>query len=152
MINKLVRIAKDTNLFLKKFIKKQKRTEWKLGREVSRPWGSYDSLDNGSKHQVKRIEVKPFQKLSVQSHKKREEHWIVVSGTARVTNNGKTYDLNENESTFIPLGSIHALENPIKEKLVLIEHGINSSVKQLSKPYSYVLVEGDHTIQMYRLV
>ena len=80
-------------------LKKQKRTEWKLGREVSRPWGSYDSLDNGSKHQVKRIEVKPFQKLSVQSHKKREEHWIVVSGTARVTNNGKTYDLNENEST-----------------------------------------------------
>lgn len=102
-------------------LKKQKRTEWQLGREVSRPWGSYDSLDNGNKHQVKRIEVKPYQKLSVQSHKKREEHWIVVSGTARVTNNGKTYDLKENESTFIPLGSIHALENPKKEKLVLIE-------------------------------
>jgi mannose-1-phosphate guanylyltransferase len=102
-------------------LKAVKRSEWELHREVYRPWGKYDSIDNGDGYQVKRITVKPGAKLSVQMHHHRAEHWIVVSGTAKVTNGDKTFLLSENESTYIPVGVVHALENPGKVKLELIE-------------------------------
>jgi len=97
------------------------REEWKIHREVYRPWGKYDSIDNGSRYQVKRITVNPGAKLSVQMHHHRAEHWVVVSGTASVTNGDKTFLVSENESTYIPIGQIHALENPGKVPLELIE-------------------------------
>ncbi|ETN92846.1 Mannose-1-phosphate guanylyltransferase 1 [Gammaproteobacteria bacterium MOLA455] len=102
-------------------IKSEARTEWKNHREVYRPWGKYDSIDNGDRYQVKRITVNPGAKLSVQMHHHRAEHWIVVSGTAKVTNGEKVFILSENESTYIPLGVVHALENPGKVPLELIE-------------------------------
>ena len=102
-------------------LKANERSEWELHREVYRPWGKYDSIDNGDGYQVKRITVKPGAKLSVQMHHHRAEHWIVVSGTAKVTNGDKTFLLSENESTYIPVGVVHALENPGKVKLELIE-------------------------------
>ncbi|MFT6989561.1 MAG: mannose-1-phosphate guanylyltransferase, partial [Paraglaciecola sp.] len=86
-----------------------------------RPWGSYDSIDNGERFQVKRITVKPGEKLSVQMHHHRAEHWIVVSGTAKVTNGEQTLLLSENQSTYIPIGVVHALENPGRIPLELIE-------------------------------
>lgn len=98
-----------------------KRHEHTNHREVYRPWGVYDSIDNGERYQVKRITVKPGEKLSVQMHHHRAEHWIVVSGTARVTNGDKTYLVTENQSTYIPIGQIHALENPGMIPLELIE-------------------------------
>jgi mannose-1-phosphate guanylyltransferase len=97
------------------------RYEYKHQREVYRPWGKYDSLDFGNRDQVKRITVKPGAKLSVQMHHHRSEHWIVVSGTAKVTNGDKTFLVSENESTYIPLGQVHALENPGVLPLELIE-------------------------------
>lgn len=102
-------------------LKKMDRKEYRHHREVYRPWGKYDSVDNGVRYQVKRITVKPGAKLSVQMHHHRAEHWIVVSGTAKVTVGEKTYLVAENESTFIPIGEIHALENPGKMDLELIE-------------------------------
>jgi mannose-1-phosphate guanylyltransferase len=102
-------------------IKAQGGTEHHQHREVYRPWGVYDSIDNGERYQVKRISVKPGAKLSVQMHHHRAEHWIVVSGTASVTNGDKTFLVTENESTFIPIGQIHALENPGKVELEMIE-------------------------------
>ena len=102
-------------------LKADERSEWKLHREVYRPWGKYDSIDNGDRYQVKRITVKPRAKLSVQMHHHRAEHWIVVSGSAKVTNGDKTFLLSENESTYIPVGVIHSLENPGKVDLELIE-------------------------------
>lgn len=90
-------------------------------REVYRPWGVYDSVDSGSRHQVKRITVNPGAKLSVQMHHHRAEHWVVVRGTAKVTNGEETYLVTENASTYIPVGRIHALENPGKIPLELIE-------------------------------
>jgi mannose-1-phosphate guanylyltransferase len=102
-------------------LKANSRSEWELHREVYRPWGKYDSIDKGDKYQVKRITVKPGAKLSVQMHHHRSEHWVVVSGTAKVTNGDKTFLLSENESTYIPVGVIHSLENPEKVKLELIE-------------------------------
>ena len=102
-------------------LKNGSRTEHINHREVYRPWGLYDSVDNGHRYQVKRITVKPGAKLSVQMHHHRAEHWIVVSGTARVTNGEKTYLVCENESTYIPIGQIHALENPGVIPLELIE-------------------------------
>lgn len=90
-------------------------------REVYRPWGVYDSIDNGHRYQVKRITVKPGAKLSVQMHHHRAEHWVVVSGTAKVTNGEKTYLVTENQSTYIPVGQVHALENPGVVDLELIE-------------------------------
>ena len=102
-------------------LKGQERPEFKLHREVYRPWGKYDSVDNGERFQVKRITVKPGAKLSVQMHHHRAEHWIVVSGTALVTNGDKDILLTENQSTYIPIGVIHALENPGKVDLELIE-------------------------------
>jgi mannose-1-phosphate guanylyltransferase len=102
-------------------LKAEHRPEWEFHREVFRPWGSYDSIDNGERFQVKRITVKPGEKLSVQMHHHRAEHWIVVSGTAKVTNGEQTLLLSENQSTYIPIGVIHALENPGKIPLELIE-------------------------------
>ena len=102
-------------------LKLESRPEWKIHREVYRPWGKYDSIDIGTRYQVKRITVKPGAKLSVQMHHHRAEHWVVVSGTAKVTNGEKTFLLAENESTYIPVGAVHALENPGKFALEIIE-------------------------------
>ena len=90
-------------------------------RKVYRPWGSYESIDNGDKYQVKHIIVSPGAKLSLQMHYKRAEHWIVVSGTARVTCDDKVFPLHENQSTYIPLGAKHRLEKTGSEPLHLIE-------------------------------
>ena len=102
-------------------LKQEQRSQAVLHREVHRPWGSYDSVDNGGRHQVKRIKVKPGAALSLQMHHHRAEHWIVVSGTAKVTRGEETLLLSENESTYIPLGVKHRLENPGKVPLELIE-------------------------------
>lgn len=101
--------------------KVQHRSELNHHREVQRPWGSYDSVGQGPRYQVKRITVKPGARLSSQMHHHRAEHWIVVSGTARIYNGDKQYLLTENQSTYIPLGEIHSLENPGKIPLEIIE-------------------------------
>lgn len=90
-------------------------------RKVARPWGFYDGVDAGPRHQVKRITVKPGQKLSLQLHHHRAEHWVVVRGTARVTRGEEELLLTENQSTYIPLGVKHRLENPGKTDLEIIE-------------------------------
>ncbi len=90
-------------------------------RKVHRPWGHYDSIDAGERFQVKRIVVQPGARLSLQMHHHRAEHWIVVRGTARITRGDDTFLLSENESTYIPLGVTHRLENPGKLPLELIE-------------------------------
>jgi mannose-1-phosphate guanylyltransferase len=116
--------CKDNVQDVKKIVKKlkaDKRSEFKVHREVYRPWGKYDSIDNGDRYQVKRITVNPGEKLSIQMHHHRAEHWIVVSGTASVTNGDKTFLVTENESTYIPIGVVHALENPGKLPLEMIE-------------------------------
>ena len=100
---------------------KEKRSEILHHRTVYRPWGNYDSIDNGSRHQVKRITVKPGAKLSIQKHFHRSEHWVVVRGTAQVTKGDETIMLAENESVYLPLGIVHALENPGKIPLEIIE-------------------------------
>ncbi|GAA0542568.1 mannose-1-phosphate guanyltransferase [Rheinheimera aquimaris] len=97
------------------------RSEAVFHREVYRPWGKYDSVDCAERFQVKRITVKPGAKLSVQMHHHRAEHWIVVSGTARVTIDGKEQYVTENQSVYIPITAVHALENPGKVPLELIE-------------------------------
>lgn len=102
-------------------LQKAGRSEYFNHREVYRPWGVYDSVDSSDRYQVKRITVKPGAKLSVQMHHHRAEHWVVVSGTAKVTNGEKTYLVSENESTYIPIGQVHALENPGRIPLELIE-------------------------------
>jgi mannose-1-phosphate guanylyltransferase / mannose-6-phosphate isomerase len=102
-------------------IKKSGRSESSLHREVFRPWGSYDSIDNGERFQVKRLTVKPGGVLSLQMHHHRAEHWIVVQGTARITCNDKTFLLSENESTYIPIGATHRIENPGKVSLHIVE-------------------------------
>ena len=102
-------------------LKKSGRSESALHREVFRPWGSYDSLDNGDRFQVKRLSVKPGGVLSLQMHHHRAEHWIVVQGTARITCGEKTFLLSENQSTFIPIGASHRIENPGKVALHIVE-------------------------------
>lgn len=97
------------------------RNEHTLHRKVHRPWGWYDSIDSGARHQVKRIMVKPGASLSLQMHHHRAEHWIVVTGTAEVTNGDKVLILTENQSTYIPLGEVHRLRNPGKVPLEIIE-------------------------------
>ncbi|MEO8155930.1 MAG: mannose-1-phosphate guanylyltransferase/mannose-6-phosphate isomerase [Rhizobacter sp.] len=99
----------------------QQRNEHTLHRKVHRPWGWYDSIDSGPRFQVKRILVKPGASLSLQMHHHRAEHWIVVSGTAEVTNGDKVIMLTENQSTYIPLGQTHRLSNPGKVPLEIIE-------------------------------
>ena len=112
--------AQDVKIVAEK-LKERSRSEWDIHREVYRPWGKYDSIDNGVRYQVKRITVNPGAKLSVQMHHHRAEHWIVVSGIAKVTNGEKQFLLSENQSTYIPTGVVHALENPGKLPLELIE-------------------------------
>ncbi|WP_243055498.1 mannose-1-phosphate guanylyltransferase/mannose-6-phosphate isomerase [Pseudomonas sp. BP01] len=112
--------AQDVKVLVDR-IKESKRTEASNHRKVYRPWGAYDSIDNGSRYQVKRITVAPGQKLSVQMHHHRAEHWIVVTGTAKVTIGEKQILLTENQSTYIPVGVVHALENPGKIPLEMIE-------------------------------
>ncbi len=102
-------------------IKKSGRPETSLHREVFRPWGSYDSIDFGDRFQVKRLSVNPGAILSLQMHHHRAEHWIVVSGTARITCDDKTFLLSENESTYIPIGTKHRIENPGKVPLHIVE-------------------------------
>ncbi|KAB7765802.1 mannose-1-phosphate guanylyltransferase/mannose-6-phosphate isomerase [Xanthomonas maliensis] len=102
-------------------IKSNGRSEATWHRKVYRPWGAYDSIDNGHRHQVKRITVKPGAVLSLQMHHHRAEHWIVVSGTAEVTRGEEVLLLTENQSTYIPLGVTHRLRNPGKLPLELIE-------------------------------
>lgn len=97
------------------------RTEHVSHSRVYRPWGYYESIDAGDRFQVKRIMVKPGEALSLQMHHHRAEHWVVVSGTARVTRDEETKLLSENESTYIPIGAKHRLENPGKTPLFLIE-------------------------------
>jgi len=112
--------VQDAKIIVQK-LKDDKRTEWELNREVYRPWGKYDSIDAGERYQVKRITVKPGAKLSLQKHYHRSEHWIVVSGVANVTKGENTFMLHENESTYIQVGEVHALENLGKVDLELIE-------------------------------
>ena len=102
-------------------LKAEQRSAAVLHREVHRPWGSYDSVDVGERFQVKRIKVKPGARLSLQSHTQRAEHWIVVSGTARVTRDNDVFELHANQSTYIPIGAKHRLENPGTDMLELIE-------------------------------
>ena len=102
-------------------LKDSDREEADIHRKVYRPWGDYESIDQAERFQVKRITVKPGERLSLQKHHHRAEHWIVVNGTAVVTCDDKEFLLSENESTYIPIGSIHRLENPGKIPLELIE-------------------------------
>ncbi|MFZ2628999.1 MAG: mannose-1-phosphate guanylyltransferase/mannose-6-phosphate isomerase [Rugosibacter sp.] len=102
-------------------LKREKRSEGDAHRKIHRPWGYYDSIDSGSRFQVKRLVVNPGATLSQQMHHHRAEHWVVVRGTARVTCGEKIYLLAENESTYIPLGHTHRLENPGRIPLEIIE-------------------------------
>lgn len=102
-------------------LKARERPEVSDHRKVARPWGAFEEIDRGERYQVKRITVKPGAQLSLQYHHHRAEHWIVVKGTARVTRGDEVFLLRENESTYIPLGSVHRLENPGKADLELIE-------------------------------
>jgi len=97
------------------------RAERTTHRKVHRPWGYYENIDDGHRFQVKRIMVKPGASLSLQKHFHRAEHWVVVIGTARVTRDEEVFELTENESTFIPVGAVHRLENPGKIPLEIIE-------------------------------
>ena len=115
---------KDKTQDVKKIVdalKAKGRPESSIHRKVFRPWGWYDGVDAGERFQVKRIVVKPGGTLSLQMHHHRAEHWIVVSGTAKVTKGDETFLLSENESTFIPLGTTHRLENPGRVALEMIE-------------------------------
>ncbi len=102
-------------------LKAKGRDEVSLHREVFRPWGSYDSIDNGNRYQVKRLTVKPGAVLSLQMHHHRAEHWIVVTGTAEITRGEETFLLTENQSTYIPLGTVHRIANPGNVPLEIIE-------------------------------
>lgn len=116
--------AKDKVQDVKKIVSQIKgsgRSEHLHHREVYRPWGKYDSIDTGSRYQVKRITVNPGAKLSLQKHHHRAEHWVVVKGTAEVRCGDKTMLLAENQSTYIPLGEVHQLSNPGKVPLEIIE-------------------------------
>jgi mannose-1-phosphate guanylyltransferase/mannose-6-phosphate isomerase len=102
-------------------LKSEHRYEHALHREVFRPWGSYDSIDHGERFQVKRLMVRPGGVLSLQMHHHRAEHWVVVSGTARITRGEETFLLEENQSTYIPIGVRHRIENPGRIPLHIIE-------------------------------
>jgi mannose-1-phosphate guanylyltransferase / mannose-6-phosphate isomerase len=112
--------VQDVKLLVNR-LKDSKRGEHLLHQEVFRPWGSYEGVQHGERYQVKRIKVKPGERLSLQRHHHRSEHWIVVRGTAEVTRGDEVFTLTENESTYIPLGVIHRLTNPGKLTLELIE-------------------------------
>lgn len=107
--------------YIVNILAQQKREEQTLHRKVHRPWGWYDSIDEGGRFKVKRIQVKPGASLSLQKHHYRAEHWIVVKGTAEITNGEKILTLSENQSTYIPLGEVHRLVNPGTIPLEIIE-------------------------------
>ena len=117
--------SKDSSQDVKQIVdslKNQNREEYKLHKEVFRPWGSYESLIISDEYQVKKLTVYPLQKLSVQMHYKRSEHWVVVKGKAKITNGKDEFILLKNESTYIPVETVHALENPSNnENLEIIE-------------------------------
>ena len=102
-------------------LKLRQRKEHAAHRRVYRPWGYYESIDEGERFQVKRIMVNPGARLSLQFHHHRAEHWVVVSGTARVTSGERVFDLQENQSTYIPRGEKHRLENASTDPLYLVE-------------------------------
>jgi mannose-1-phosphate guanylyltransferase/mannose-6-phosphate isomerase len=104
-----------------KRLEQDSREEKNLHRKVNRPWGWYDSVDEGERFKVKRIQVKPGGSLSLQMHHYRAEHWIVVKGTAEITNGDQVITLQENQSTYIPQGQTHRLANPGNEPLEIIE-------------------------------
>lgn len=115
---------KDKLAEMRPVVKKLKQSHAPLmenGRKVVRPWGTYDSIDSGPNFQVKRIVVNPGETLSLQMHYHRAEHWVVVRGTGRITCGDKVFLLSENESTYIPMGEVHRLENPGKIPLEVIE-------------------------------
>ena len=116
--------ARDRTQDVKKIVEKLRaegRSEISAHRKIFRPWGHYDSLDDGERFQVKRIVVNPGASLSLQMHHHRAEHWIVVRGTARVIRGDEAFLLSENQSTYIPLGVRHRLENPGKLPLEIVE-------------------------------
>jgi len=94
---------------------------WRTHRTVARPWGAYTVLLEAPQFKIKRIEVSPGQALSLQRHKRRSEHWVVVEGTARVTRGSETFDVARDESTFVPAGTLHRLENAGESPLVVVE-------------------------------
>ena len=102
-------------------LKKRKSSEHLIHRTVHRPWGSYTILEDGDRYKIKRLVINPGTKLSHQLHHHRSEHWVVVSGTARVTNGENEYDVHPNESTYIPISTKHRLENRGKIPLQIIE-------------------------------
>jgi mannose-1-phosphate guanylyltransferase/mannose-6-phosphate isomerase len=102
-------------------LKSENRPEAVEHKRSYRPWGFYQSVDAGARHQVKRIVVKPGQRLSLQKHFHRAEHWIVVQGTAEVTRDNEIHLVHENESIYLPIGSVHRMANPGKIDLELIE-------------------------------
>ena len=112
--------AEDVKLLVAE-LKRQGRAEAKEHRRVHRPWGYYESVDGGERFQVKRIVVAPGGKLSLQKHHHRAEHWVVVRGTAEVTVGDQVRVVHENESIYIPIGSVHRLANPGRIGLELIE-------------------------------
>ena len=116
--------AKDRTQEVKTIVKRlmqEKREEVRRHKKVSRPWGSYEGVDGGERFQVKRIMVNPGATLSLQRHFHRAEHWVVVKGTAHITNGDQAIILTENQSTYIPLGTKHRLENPGTIPLEIIE-------------------------------
>jgi len=112
--------ADDVKLAVEQ-LKRGKRTEHAIHRRVYRPWGYYESIDAGERFQVKRLMIKPGARLSLQRHRKRAEHWVVVSGEAKVTRGDEELRLGANQSTYIPTGTKHRLENPGTEPLFVIE-------------------------------
>ena len=120
----LLVMDKQQSHSIKKIVERlqnDKRSEVENHRKVFRPWGYYDSVDNGECFQVKRIVVNSGAKLSLQKHKYRAEHWVVIKGVALVTCGDKVFELVENQSTYIPLGETHSLANPGKTPLQIIE-------------------------------
>ena len=112
--------ADDVKLAVEQ-LKKSRRTEHAIHRRVYRPWGYYESIDAGERFQVKRLMLNPGARLSLQLHRKRAEHWVVVSGKAKVTRGEEELLLGANQSTYIPTGVRHRLENPGSEPLFVIE-------------------------------
>ena len=112
--------SQDVKLIVDR-LKESERGETKLHRQVFRPWGSYDSLENAENFQVKRLIIKPGAVLSLQKHAHRSEHWVVVSGKARITKNDDEFDLSVNESTYISIGDVHRIANPFDEDVHIIE-------------------------------
>jgi len=117
-------VHKDESQRVKELVdelKRRGRDEPQLHRQVFRPWGSYDSIDSADGFQVKRLIVNPGAILSLQKHAQRAEHWVVVRGTARITLDEKVFDLTVNESTYIPIGAVHRIENPFDDPVHIIE-------------------------------